>query len=110
MIIYTDFLPAKYDGISAWPFVLIRPAHKDDIGLREHELVHYRRQAWITPVWFLQYWFSKNFRLAEEALAYRTSIKFGMPLDQAVAWLMTYGADEAQARALLTPVLESDET
>lgn len=101
MIVYTNLIPARYDGLTCWPFILIRPSRRDDHGLREHELVHHRRQAWITPIWFLRYWLSKSFRLQEEAIAYRTSVAFGMPQEEAIKWLMTYGALYVEAKELL---------
>lgn len=68
-----------------------------------HELVHYREQAWQTPIWWMRYWLSKRFRLAAEVRAYRVSVLFGMSEALAAQWLMTYdtGVTYSDALALL---------
>jgi len=66
-----------FSACSLWPFILVRPKHRSDIGLIEHELVHYREQAWIMPVWVLLYLISRRFRLAAEVRAYTRQIEMG---------------------------------
>ena len=51
MIVSTDLTPKGFSVCSLWPFIFVRPEHRSDIALIEHELVHYREQAWIMPVW-----------------------------------------------------------
>jgi hypothetical protein len=70
MIVSTPLIPKGFSAISLWPFILVRPEHRSDIALIEHELVHYKEQAWIMPVWVLLYLVSRKFRLAAEVRAY----------------------------------------
>jgi hypothetical protein len=77
--------------MTAWPFIFINPDYKDDKALLAHEMVHYKEQAWISPVWWLRYALSKSFRVAAEVRAYRVSIKEGgMTIGQAAGWLVKY--------------------
>ena len=91
MILRTDLIPQPYAAFSAFPFIFVRPNSVNDQALIAHEMVHYREQAWQTPIWWLRYWLFKHFRLAAEVRAYKVSVQHGM--DEAVAanWLMTYG-------------------
>jgi len=70
MIVCIDFIPKGFSAVSLWPFVFVRPEHRSDSALIEHELVHYREQAWITPVWVLMYLVSRKFRLTAEIGAF----------------------------------------
>ena len=100
MIITTTFVPAGFDAITFWPVILVRPSQRSNLPLIEHELVHYREQAWITPVWVLRYLLSRKFRLAAEVRAYRRQIELGgITQDQAANLLTHYrlGITHAQA-------------
>ena len=77
MIISTHLIPKGFDAITFWPLILIRPEQCYNLPLIEHELVHYREQAWITPWWVLRYLLSRKFRLAAEVRAYRRQIELG---------------------------------
>ena len=91
MIVATDFVPAGFDAITFWPFIFVRPEQRSNTPLIEHELVHYREQAWITPVWVLRYLLSKKFRLAAEVRAYTRQIELGgITRDQAAQMLTHY--------------------
>lgn len=89
MLIPTRFIPKSFDAITLWPLILIRPECLHNTALIEHEIVHYREQAWIAPVWWLRYLLSRKFRLAAEVRAYRRQIELG-------------GITQAQAALMLT--------
>lgn len=90
MIIQNRWLvPKPYSGVTVWPFIFV--VDKNDTSLIAHEMVHYREQAWISPIWFLRYWLSKSFRVAAEVRAYKVSVSSGgMTVEQAASWLMQY--------------------
>ena len=91
MIICTNLIPKGFSACSLWPFIFVRPEHRSDIALIEHELVHYREQAWITPVWVFLYLVSRNFRLAAEVRAYTRQIELGgVTQEQAAHALLSY--------------------
>ena len=106
-IIYSKLLfsNSTFDGCTVWPFIFIRESAKNQPwleGLIAHEEVHYKRMAWITPIWWLRYWLSSKFRLAEEVLAYKESVKHGMNTEDASWWLTRYGpVNIYEARKLL---------
>ena len=65
--------------------------HRSDTALIEHELVHYREQAWIMPVWVLLYLVSRKFRFAAEVRAYTRQIELGgVTREQAAHALLSY--------------------
>ena len=55
----------------------MRPEHRSDNSQIEHELVHYKKQAWITPMWVLLYLVYRKFRIAAEVHAYTRQIQLG---------------------------------
>ena len=77
MIVSTNLIPKGFSACSLWPFIFVRPEQRSDIALIEHELVHYREQAWIMPGWVLMYLVSRKFRLAAEVRAYNRQIEMG---------------------------------
>lgn len=86
--------------MTIWPLIMLRPGARS-VGLIEHELVHYREQAWITPWWIARYLLSTRFRLAAEARAYRRQIDIGgITIDGAVDMLLTYRLGITQKQAL----------
>ena len=91
MIVCTNLIPEGFSAVSLWPFILVRPEHRNNTALIEHELVHYREQAWITPVWVLLYLVSRKFRLGAEIRAYTRQIELGgVTLEQAAHALLSY--------------------
>lgn len=98
MIIKTRLVPAPYWGITLWPFVFVVPWADDTVV--PHEMVHYRRQAWWSPIWWLLYLLVPSFRLREEVLAYQESVKHGMSLQNAAKWLTTYRAGVSYDKAV----------
>jgi hypothetical protein len=101
MIIKTRLIPAPYSGITLWPFIFISPSA--DATIIPHEMVHYKRQVWWSPVWWLLYLLVPSFRLKEEVLAYKESIRAGLQIEDAVDWLMSYqtGVSHADAVSML---------
>lgn len=91
MIVSTHLIPKGFSAYSLWPFIFVRPEHRSNIALIEHELVHYREQAWIMPVWVLLYLVSRKFRLAAEVRAYTREIEMGVVTrEQAAHALLSY--------------------
>ena len=91
MIISTNLIPTGFSACSLWPFIFVRPKQRTDTALIEHELVHYREQTWITPVWVLLYLVSRKFRLAAEVRAYARQIELGgVTKEQAAHALLSY--------------------
>lgn len=76
-VIYTNnIIPDKFAGLTLGPFIFIRPSHKDDKGLLEHEKVHVR-QFWRTLGLFgIAYLLSKKYRLKYELEAYKEQLKY----------------------------------
>lgn len=91
MIVTTNLIFKGFSGCAFWPFIFVRPEHRSDTALIEHELVHYREQAWITPLWVLWYLVSRKFRLAAEVRAYSRQIELGgVTKEQAAHALLGY--------------------
>lgn len=91
MIVSTHLIQKGFSACSVWPFIFVRPEQRSDIALIEHELVHYREQAWIMPVWVLLYLVSQKFRLAAEVRAYTRQIEMGgVTREQAAHALLGY--------------------
>ena len=91
MIIATNLIPKGFSACSLWPFIFVQPQHRNDTALIEHELVHYREQAWITPAWVILYFASRKFRLAAEVRAYARQIELGgVTREQAAQALLSY--------------------
>ena len=101
MIVKTSLIPRPYDGVTVWPFIFVRPEKADNQSLINHEMIHYREQAWITPWWLLKYFFSRDFKLNAEARAYAVQVKSGsMSKEEAARWLTTYDSSLDQTTAL----------
>ena len=98
MIVKTRLVPAPYSGVTLWPFIFVAPWA--DATIIPHEMVHYKRQAWWSPVWWVLYLLVPSFRLKEEVLAYKESIRLGMKLESAANWLMDYRTGVSYERAL----------
>ena len=98
MIIKTKLIPDPFQAITIWPFILTKV---DDRGLIEHEMVHYREQAWIAPVWWLRYLLSKSIRQAAEVRAYTRQIEVGgITRLSAAAMMLNYKLDLTLTDAL----------
>ena len=101
MIVSTNLIPKGFSAYALWPLILVRPEHRSDIALIEHELVHYREQAWITPVWVLLYLVARKFRLAAEVRAYARQIELGgVTREQAAYALLSYRLGITYGKAL----------
>ncbi|NDP63462.1 hypothetical protein [Polaromonas sp.] len=91
MVVSTNLIPKSFSACCLWPFIFVRPEQSSNNALIEHELVHYREQAWITPVWVILYFVSRKFRLAAEVRAYTRQIEFGgVTQEQAAHALLSY--------------------
>lgn len=91
MIVATNLIPKGFSALSLWPFILVRPEQRSNIALIQHEMVHYREQAWITPIWVLLYLISRKFRLQAELRAYTRQIEMGgVTREQAAHALLGY--------------------
>ena len=100
MIVCTNLIPKGFSAVSLWPFIFVKPEHRSDTALIEHELVHYCEQALITPVWVLLYLVSRKFRLAAEVRAYTRQIKLGgITREQAAHALLSYRIDISYEKA-----------
>ena len=98
MIIKTTLIPDPFQAITIWPFILTKV---DNRGLIEHEMVHYREQAWVAPVWWLRYLLSKSFRQAAEVRAYTRQIEVGgITRLSAAAMMLNYKLDLTLTDAL----------
>lgn len=105
MIVQTKFILNGFAAFSCWPFIFVLPNHAGNMGLIEHETVHYNEQAWMTPVWLLRYFLSKSFRLAAEVRAYKRQIAVGgISMDAASMMLLRYdlGITQQEAVGILT--------
>ena len=101
MIVSTHLIPKGFAACSLWPFILVRPEQRGNVALIEHELVHYREQAWITPVWVLRYLVSRKFRLAAEVRAYSRQIELdALTREQAALALLSYRLDITFEKAM----------
>lgn len=103
-VFYTDrFIPSKFSGLAIGPFILIRPSHKDNKGLLEHEKVHVR-QFWRTAgMHGIIYKLSKQYRLKCEVEAYKEQMKYQTTDKRAVfaGFISTkYGLDITQEQAI----------
>lgn len=63
-------------GFTLWPFIFMPDHAQGKPEYLAHEMVHWKRQAWWTPVWVLLYLLFKSFRWREEKLAFYTEIRF----------------------------------
>lgn len=105
MLIKTKLIPAGFQAVTIWPFIVVLPEHATNPGLIEHEMVHYREQSWITAIWWVRYVISKSFRQAAEVRAYKRQIEVGgISVETAANMLLCYrlGITYDQAYALLT--------
>lgn len=77
MIFYTNFsVPEQYAAYTRGPFIFIRPSHKDDLGLLEHEKTHVRQFWKMLILHPIMYKLSKNYRLKCEVEAYRNQLRY----------------------------------
>ena len=74
MIIYTNLMPARFQGYNLGPITLIRPEQRNNVGLHAHEEVH-RKQFFRNPFMGIAYLFSAKARQAYEVEAYRAQLK-----------------------------------
>lgn len=101
MIIYTNLMPRRFDGMTIGPLTLIRPCCKDDVALHVHEAIH-REQFARHPLRSMLYIFSKDVRTMMEVEAYRAQIHAGAdPRLCAFSLATKYGLGITQDCALL---------
>lgn len=103
MIVSTNMVPSKFDAVTVWPFIFIRPASRGDAALLTHETVHYKEQrAWLVIPWLLCYGLSKSFRLNAEVRGYKAQIAVnGISVQQAAKYLVEYGTGITYDAAVL---------
>lgn len=74
---YTDkFVPERFGGIVYGLFIFIRPKHRDNTGLLEHELIHVEQFYRPKSILMLRYKFSKSYRLKCEVEGYKKQIQY----------------------------------
>jgi hypothetical protein len=74
-------------SFSFWPFIVMQESFQgteDELPKLAHEMEHYRRQRWWSPLWVLLYFMSKRFRFREEKAAYASEIRKRQELGQRV--------------------------
>lgn len=108
LVFYTNFGVVPGAGASTrGPFIFIRPEHRGDIGLLEHEKVHRRQWLRTLGLHSFLYLLSDRYRLAAEVEAFKVQLGYAPhALDRFAHFLAAhYGIDgltPEQARALLT--------
>ena len=77
IVVYTDrLIPARFAGYTIGPVILIRPSHRWDRGLLEHERVHVA-QFWRTlGLCGIGCLLSRRYRLRCEVDAYREQLRW----------------------------------
>ena len=76
LIFYVDKLDDNFAGRANGPFISILKSHREDEGLRNHELVHVKQ--WFTKgfiVHSLRYQFSRTYRYWSEIEAYKKQME-----------------------------------
>ena len=105
LVIYTNFMPAKFDGFAFGPIVLIRPKNRDDKGMLAHELTHVK-QFWRNPLYGLFSTFSKKHRQKYEVEAYRAQLPYHPDRIDNFAWALanhySLNITQDEAKKLLT--------
>lgn len=93
MILKTNLVPSRFDAITCYPFILVRPQFAGDKALLVHEMVHYQEQKKVFVIpWLLRYWLSQKFRLAAEVRGYKAQIQAGgTTREKAASMLTCYG-------------------
>jgi NRPS condensation-like uncharacterized protein len=90
-----------FDALTLWPFIFIDPQFINNQGLIEHEMVHYKEQAWITPYWIAKYAMTKKFRLGAEVRGYKRQIEVnGITTNEAANLLTNYGVGISYEEAI----------
>lgn len=108
MIIYTNLIPKRFDGLAIGFITLIRPSLKEDVGLHAHEEVH-RKQFFKNIFFGVKYALSKNFRFKCEVEAYREQLKHspGKEVVFATYLVNNYGLDVTFTEAIFALTNES---
>jgi hypothetical protein len=106
MILYTDFfVPPHADGITLLNLTLIRPKHRDDMGLHIHEAVH-REQFAKDRLFPFKYLFSKKKRLQYEVEAYHAQYCY-LPLPRLLNLFAEYLVEDYRASISLANAKEA---
>jgi hypothetical protein len=75
MIFFSDCMPERFAGYTIGPIALIRPSHRNDLGLIAHEKCHID-QFWRNPFKsFLAIWI-KDWKLELEVEAYKVQMQY----------------------------------
>ncbi|MDH3975542.1 MAG: hypothetical protein OEV42_14790 [Deltaproteobacteria bacterium] len=72
---YTDDLPEQHTGYAEGFRVKIRPSHRNDRGLLEHEIIHVKQWYRTFGLYSLLNKYSRKYRLKYELEAYREQLK-----------------------------------
>lgn len=101
IIVSTNLIPTGFSACTLWPFIFVRPQYRSDTALMEHEMVHYREQAWVLPIWLVLYLVSRKFRLGAEVRAFARQIELGgVTREQAAQALLSYRLGLTYPKAL----------
>lgn len=77
LVFYTDrFIKPWAAATTYGPIICIRPEHKGDEGLLQHEKVHVRQWYRTLGLHGILYTISKKYRLSSEIEAYAVSLKY----------------------------------
>lgn len=84
-VFYADWIvPKKYDALTVFNVVFIRPSHRNDEGLLHHELTHVKQIYRTFPLFPLRYNLSKKYRLNAELEAYKVQLSYEKDKEQAL--------------------------
>lgn len=76
-VIYTNrFIPKRFQAATYGPLILIRPQHKGDKGLLEHEKTHVKQWRRRKLTHAALYRMSRSYRLDCEVEAYKRQLQF----------------------------------
>ena len=84
-IFITNWLiPSKFAGYHIATLALVRPTHKDDEGLIQHELTHVKQNLRTLGVSGIRQLFDKNHKLNRECEAYAVQLQYVPPIQRDV--------------------------
>lgn len=76
-IFITNWLiPSKFAGYHIATLALVRPTHKDDEGLIQHELTHVKQNIRTLGISGIRQYFDKNHKLDRECEAYAIQLQY----------------------------------
>jgi hypothetical protein len=89
-------------SVTVWPFIFISYYHRGNDDVLDHERVHYREQAWQSPVWIYKYLRSPKYRLEKEKAAYRETMASLIRSKQAVSFNRIANLMSTQYRGIIS--------